>query len=105
MQTCSGKTISITYSECVFVALIMQHSVRIHRVFSSVAWPALQYYSTLSHKRHVFQKKKLLNTKCMFWVSLQLLSEVFLILRRNERDMIKNLYRFSCKVPFIFVGF
>ena len=26
----------------------------------------------------------------MFWFSLQLLSEIFLIIRRNERDMIKK---------------
>ena len=36
--------------------------------------------------------KKLLNTKWVFWFSLQLLSETFLILRRIERDMIINKY-------------
>ena len=35
------------------------------------------------------KKKKLLNTKCVFGISLQLLSGTFLILRRNKRDMIK----------------
>ena len=44
-------------------------------------------------------KKKLSNTKCVFWSSLQLLSQTFLILRRTERDMIKNTYWSSCKVP------
>jgi hypothetical protein len=34
--------------------------------------------------------KRLLNTKSVFWFSLQLLSETFLILWRNERDMIKK---------------
>ena len=34
-------------------------------------------------------EKKLLNTKRVFLFSLQLLSETFLILIRNERDMIK----------------
>ena len=29
--------------------------------------------------------------KCVFWFSLQLLSETFLILSRNEQDMIKHL--------------
>ena len=33
--------------------------------------------------------KKLLNTKCVFWFSLQLSSETFLILTRTERYMIK----------------
>jgi hypothetical protein len=49
---------------------------------------ALQYFSTLS-KRHDFPERKLLNTKCVFWFSVQLLSETFLILRRTERDIIK----------------
>jgi hypothetical protein len=43
--------------------------------------------------------KKLPNTKCVFWFSLQLLSETFLILSRNERVMIKNVRWSSCKVP------
>ena len=49
--------------------------------------------------------KKLRNTKCVFWFSLQRLSETFLIPRRIERDMIKNVYRPSCKVPVIVVRF
>ena len=40
-------------------------------------------------KRKDFRKRKLLNTKCVFWFSLQLLPETFLILSRIERDMIK----------------
>jgi hypothetical protein len=43
--------------------------------------------------------RKLLNIKCLFWFSLQLLSETFLILRRIERVLIKNAYWSSCKVP------
>jgi hypothetical protein len=42
-------------------------------------------------------EKKLLNTKCVFWFSIQLLSETFLILRRNERDMIKKCNVFHVK--------
>ena len=41
----------------------------------------------------------------MFLISLQLLSETFLILRRTEGDMIKNVYWFSCKLPVNFVRF
>jgi hypothetical protein len=40
----------------------------------------------------IFEKKKLLNTKCVFWFYLQLMSEAFLIKRRNERDVIKKMY-------------
>jgi hypothetical protein len=41
--------------------------------------------------------------KFVFWFSLQLLSETFLILRRTERDMIKNVYWASRNVPVIHV--
>ena len=37
-------------------------------------------------------EEKLLNIKCVFWFSLQLLSETFLIARGTERDMIKYTY-------------
>jgi len=36
---------------------------------------------------------------------LQLLSETFLILRRTERDMVKNVYWASCEVPVILVRY
>jgi hypothetical protein len=41
----------------------------------------------------------------VFLFSLQLLSETFLILRRNERGMIKDVYWYSCVVPDILVRF
>ena len=40
---CSGKAISVTQPACVFVALGIQHC--------PVAFPAVPYFSTLSHKR------------------------------------------------------
>ena len=56
---CSAKTISITYSECVFETLGIQHAMRMRRiVLSSVACPAVQYFSTLSNKRQDFQGGK-----------------------------------------------
>jgi hypothetical protein len=35
---CSGKAISITYSECVFVALVIQHAPYCH------LWPVWLYH-------------------------------------------------------------
>ena len=54
-----AKTISITYSECLSVALAAQHEKRMYRVtLSSVAGPTAPYFSTFSKKRHNFRKKK-----------------------------------------------
>jgi hypothetical protein len=50
-------------------------------------------------------EKKLLNTKCVFWFSLQLLPKTFLILRRIQRDIIINVRRSSCKVPLLLSDF
>jgi hypothetical protein len=67
---CSGKAISITYSECLSVALVIQHAQRMRRIIlSSVACPGLPYSSTLSHKWRDIRKKKLLNIKCVLTFS------------------------------------
>ena len=49
---------STTYSECAFIALGIQQAKRMHRILlSSVAYPALQYFATLSNQRHGFLKE------------------------------------------------
>ena len=56
---CSATAVSITYCECVFVALVTQHALHMPSItLSSVACPTVQYICTLSHKRHDFRKKK-----------------------------------------------
>jgi hypothetical protein len=84
VQPCySGKAIIITYYECVFVALFIQHVMRLRRIILlCVVRATVQYFSTLSHKRHDFRNK--LWNKNVFWFSVQLLSETFPSLRRNE---------------------
>jgi hypothetical protein len=47
-------------------------------------------FSTISHKRHVFTKKKLLKIKCVLLCSLQFQTQMFFIIIRNEQDMIKH---------------
>jgi hypothetical protein len=73
-------------------------------ILPHVACPALLYVSTLSHIRHDFGKKKLLNTKYVSKFSTNL-TEKFLILRRLEGDIIINVHRYSCKVPAFLVRF
>jgi hypothetical protein len=68
MQTLlQWKSNNITYSECVLVASVYQHAMRMHYIVICDQ-PSLQYFSTLSHKRQEFSKKKLLNTKCVFLI-------------------------------------
>ena len=57
-HSCHGKTISVTYSECESVALIIQHAKRMRRiVLLNVARLALHFFSTLSHKFYDFRKR------------------------------------------------
>jgi hypothetical protein len=77
----------------------MQIPSFLHRIIlSSVACLVLPFSSTLFHKWHGF-RGKLLNIKVVFRFYLQHSSETFPILRRTERDMVKNVYWSSCKVP------
>jgi hypothetical protein len=96
----SGKAKSL-HILSVFVTFGTQHAVRV--IVLSVACLAVQYFST-SNKQHDFFKK-VAGCKMCVLISLQLLSATFLILRRTEQDVIKNVYCCSCKVPVILVIF
>jgi hypothetical protein len=74
---CRGKAISITYSECVYVALVIQHAKRMRRIIlTSVACLAVTYFSTYLIHSTIFGKT-LLNIKCVFWFSVQLCMKHF----------------------------
>jgi hypothetical protein len=57
-------------------------------LLSSVACPALRYFSTLSHKGSIFEQKFIENEMCVFSFST-VWPEIFLLLRRIKRDTIK----------------
>jgi hypothetical protein len=71
---CCGKAISVKYSERVFVAFGIKHEMCM-RHFVICGRPALQHFSTfISQTARFWKKKLLLNIKCVFCFSLQLLS-------------------------------
>ena len=120
---CHGKAISITYScvrvrVCVWVgvdarerawayarvALLNQQATRRRHIMCGLIPP---HFSTLSHKRHDFREwgGKLQNTKYVFWFSVQLLFETFLILKRYHWGTVINVKTSSSMVHFIFPDF
>jgi hypothetical protein len=69
-------------------------------ILSSVACPALQYFSTLSHKRHGFRKKIIEHKMNVLTFSTRFVRK-FLILRRIRGNSIIKVHRASCKIPVI----
>jgi hypothetical protein len=95
----------IKYSECVSVALVIQHAKHMrHIILPSVACLALPYFSTLSHTWHEFRGEKVAEYKIVFLISL-LFSEIFIILRRIKRYIVINVCMSSCKLPVIIFRF
>jgi len=65
-------------------------------MLSSVAYPALQYFSTLPLKGTIFDFKKFTEHKTCFDFLYNILSEI--PLRRIARDMMKNVFWSSCPI-------
>ena len=74
---------SITQSVCAFVALGIQRAMRMRHIVH--LWPAPLYIFPHYLTNGTFLIKTLLNIKRVFRVSLQFLSEVFLILRKSDK--------------------
>jgi hypothetical protein len=89
----------------VFVALVMQHARRMRHIVCHMWAVWLCHIFPYYLIDGTILGKILLNIKCRFLLSVQILSEIFLILRRIERDVIINLITSACKVPVILVRF
>jgi len=90
-HSCGGKVVSMVYSKCVFVASGIQHAKCMRSiVLWSMACLAVSYFPHYLINGTIFEKM-LLKIKSVFWFSLQLLSEIFLLLRRTERDIVINV--------------
>ena len=102
---CRGKTISITYSECVFVALFNQHEKCIPVLYCHL-WPVWLYRILPNYliKRQNFRSKILEHKKCILILSTNL-SEIVFILRRIKLYITINTRRSSRKVTVFFVRF
>jgi len=76
---------------CVCVALLIQHAMRKRCIIlPPVACPTRLCFSTLSHKRHDFREKKVIEHKIVFLLSLNLLPDTFIILRKKKLSAITS---------------
>jgi len=96
----------------VFVALVIQHAyapychlwpARLYQFFPHYLIKDTIFWEKLFDTNNTIFWEKLFDIKCVFLFCLEVLSEAFLILRRNERDIIIKVLRSSCKVPLLFL--
>jgi hypothetical protein len=87
------------------VCRLMYRACNAHASYCHL-WPA-RLYSIFSRCliKDMISKKKLLNMNCVFWFSLQILSETFLVLSITEPYLILNICWSSRKVPLFLFNF
>ena len=100
---CSGKAVRVTHSEIVFVALGSQPVMSMRLIVRCGLSGSTIFFQITSQKARF--SRKCFRSQTVFWFSLLLLSRTFLIVRRIERDITRNIFWSSCVVPVILVGF
>ena len=96
-RCCSRQAITITYSECVCVALGIQHAMRMRRILIC-GLPGTKIFSfhAIPYTARFSKKKCYWKTKCVFWFSLR----VFVW---NISHSKKNSVRYDQKCLLVFV--
>ena len=90
---CSRTARSISYSECVFVDLVIPHAP----YYTVIC--GLPYFSTLSHKRHGFRKKKsLLKMKCIVYISPTHALYIKTLHKHTKNSQLKSVIKTSFKL-------
>jgi len=95
---CGRKEISITHSKCVSVGLVIRHAKRMRRTVIRVLSRSTVLFPHYVINGTIFEKNSYWKWNFCFDFLVQSSFEIFLILRRTERDMIINVFWSSCKV-------
>ena len=98
-QCCSGQAIMIAYSACKFVALVIQHAKRKHHTVIC-GLPDCTVFLHIISKQQKFGRKSN-NTKCAFWLSVQLLFKIFFVIGTIKRDVMTTVHTALCGVSVV----
>jgi len=86
-------------------ALVIPHGKRMrHTILSSVNYLSLQFFSTLSHKRHEF-RREVIKQEYMIFIFSKTFSDKSHILGNIERNAVINMQMCSCKLFIILTDF